>query len=155
MKKKNRGFEVVQDYMRKTTGDIQLPTRGSEHSAGYDFYTPCNITIPPHGSTGIIPTDVKAYMQEDEVLLLFVRSSVGIKKNVTLKNGTGIIDSDYFSNPDNDGNIGVALVNHSNEEVFIPKGERIVQGVFVKYLVADNDKNGGARNGGFGSTGEK
>lgn len=152
--KKNRGFEVVQDYMRKTNGEITLPTRGSERSAGYDFYTPCQITIPPHGCTGIIPMDVKAYMQDDEVLLLFVRSSIGVKKNVMLKNNTGIIDSDYYSNPSNDGNIGIALINNSNEEVIIPKGERVVQGIFVKYLVADNDSHGGSRQGGFGSSGK-
>ena len=151
---KYRGFEVVKDSMRKTEGEVKLPVRGSKHAACYDFYAPYDITIPPHGKTGIVPTDVKAFMLHDEVLLLFVRSSIGIKKNLQLANGTGIIDADYFSNPDNDGNIGFALRNESDEEVIVQKGERVVQGMFIKYLVATNDTNMGERTGGYGSSGK-
>lgn len=155
MNNKLRGFEVVKDDMRKTEGEIKLPTRASKHSAGYDFYLPYEVTIPPHCSTGIIPTDVKAYMQEGEVLMLYVRSSIGIKKGLVLANGTGIVDRDYFSNPDNDGNIGIALRNDTNKTVVLEKGERIMQGVFVKYLVADDDDVKDERTGGFGSSGQK
>lgn len=151
----SRGFEIVKESMRKTEGEVKLPTRGSKNAAGYDFYAPYDIKVPPHCSTGIIPMDVKAYMEEDEVLLLFVRSSIGIKKGLVLSNGTGVIDSDYYSNGDNDGNIGAALRNTSDNTVEIKKGERIMQGVFVKYLVADNGNTKEERNGGFGSTGTK
>ena len=78
-------------------------------------------------------------MQEDEVLMLYVRSSIGIKKGLTLSNGTGIIDSSYYENPSNDGNIGIALYNTTEKIVRIEKGERIIQGVFMKYLTVDND----------------
>lgn len=152
---KLRGFEVVKDEMRKTKGEIKLPTRATAHSAGYDFYLPCNVCIEPHSSTGIIPTDIKAYMQEGEVLMLYVRSSIGIKKGLVLSNGTGVVDKDYFSNPDNDGNIGISLRNETDETVVLYKGERIMQGVFVNYLVADDDEATGERNGGFGSSGSK
>ena len=155
MKNKLRGFEIVKDNMRKTNGEIKLPTRASKHSAGYDFYLPYEITIPPHCSTGIIPTDIKAYMQEGEVLMLYVRSSIGIKKGLILANGTGIVDGDYYSNPDNDGNIGIALRNETDTIVVLEKGERVMQGVFVNYLVTDDDNTNTERAGGFGSSGQK
>ena len=82
-------------------------------------------------------------------------SPIGIKHHVTLANGTGIIDADYFSNPDNDGNIGICLQNNSDEIVSFKKGERIMQGVFVKYAVCDSDDTNEVRKGGFGSTGKE
>lgn len=149
-----RKFEVVKDECRKFKGEeIILPKRGTKGSAAYDFYTPCDIVIPANGRTGIISTDVKAKMEDDEVLLLFVRSSIGIKRGIVLSNGTGVIDSSYYSSESNDGNIGVALLNTTNEEVVINKGERIMQGMFVKYLITEDDKAEGERVGGFGSSG--
>lgn len=151
---KMRGFEIVKEEMRKTKGEITLPTRGSKISAGYDFYSPIDIILEPNEKT-CIWSDVKAYMQEGEVLLLFVRSSIGIKKGLALSNGTGVIDADYYSNSNNDGNIGIALYNYSDKAVEIKKGERICQGVFVPFLEADNGNTDKKRIGGIGSTGTK
>ena len=78
-------------------------------------------------------------MEGDEVLLLFVRSSIGIKKGLVLSNGTGIIDSSYYNNPSNDGNIVLVLKNTTDKIVEIKQGERVIQVMFVKYLVADDD----------------
>ena len=151
---RNRGFEIVNEGSKKNKGiDITLPTRGTQYSAGYDFYSPIDIEIQPHDKV-CIWSDVKAYMQEGEVLLLYVRSSIGIKKGLRLSNGTGVIDSDYYSNPDNDGNIGLSLYNYTNEVVKIEKGERICQGVFIPFLVADNGNTYNNRTGGIGSTNE-
>ena len=134
-----RGFEVVSDEFRKYPEvDIQLPKRGDSRSAGYDFYAPCDLEIYPNEKI-LVFSDVKVYMQEDEVLLLYVRSSLGIKCGVVLSNGTGVIDSSYYNNPSNNGNIGIALHNTSDRIVVIKQGDRIIQGVFTKYLVADND----------------
>lgn len=151
---KIRGFEVVSNYHRKKLEEIQLPTRGSKTSAGYDFYSPIGIEIQPHQKV-CIWTDVKAYMQEGEVLMLYVRSSIGIKRGLRLSNSTGIIDSDYYSNEGNDGNIGIALHNYTDEVVKIEKGERICQGVFIPFLVADNGNTDTERVGGIGSSGTK
>ena len=134
-----RGFEVVSDKHRKHEGEIVLPKRGDSRSAGYDFYLPCDLILQPNERV-LVFTDVKAYMEADEVLFLYIRSSVGIKKGVVLSNGTGVIDSSYYSNLGNDGNIGISLFNTTNEIVEFKKGERIMQGVFSKYLIADNDK---------------
>ena len=132
---KIRGFEVVKDEKRKTEGKVILPTRGSKVSAGYDFYSPVDITIEPN-KIGKVWTDVKSYMGNTECLILNVRSSMGGK--FMLANTQGWIDADYYSNPNNDGNIGIFLKNISDEPITIKKGERVAQGAFFNFLVADN-----------------
>lgn len=151
---KIRGFEPVVEEMRKGTMDYILPVRGSSKSAGYDLASPIDVIIEPHSSV-LVWTNIKVYMAEDELLQLHVRSSIGIKRNLMLKNTTGIVDSDYYSNESNDGNIGLALYNTGDEAVVIQKGERLVQGIFMKYLTVDNDtflKD--ERTGGIGSSGK-
>lgn len=145
-----RGFEKV-SY---ADDDVLLPTRKTKGSACYDFYLPCDVVVPARGSTEIIQTGIKAYMPEDEVLLLHIRSSIGLLKHVTLANCTGIIDTDYYNNPDNEGNIGLVLQNDSDVAVAFHKGDRIMQGMFVKYGVVENDNTTGERKGGTGSTGK-
>ena len=147
----SRFFEVVKDEFRKNSGDIKLPTRATEHSAGYDFYSPVDITIPPHEMV-MIWSDVKASMYYDNVLLLFVRSSMG-KHPIVIANGTGLIDADYYSNEANDGNIGFRLLNLGDTPYEIKVGDRIGQGIFVKYGTVKNDTTKTKRNSGFGSTG--
>ena len=152
---RTRGFECVVEEMRKGTNEYVLPTRGTSKSAGYDLASPIDVIIEPHSSV-LVWTNIKAYMAEDEVLQLYVRSSVGIKKGLMLKNTVGIIDSDYYSNEGNDGNIGLNLRNMTDEAVVIEKGERVCQCVFQKYLIADNDVYlSDSRVGGFGSSGSK
>ena len=153
---KLRGFEVIKDDMRKHPEvEIQLPVRGDSRSAGYDLRTPVEILLQPNERT-LIFTDVKAYMQEDEVLEVHVRSSIGVKKGIILSNITGIIDSSYYNNPSNDGNIGLTLWNTSDKIQVLESNERVCQCVFKKYLTVDNDKCLSAtRVGGFGSSGTK
>ena len=141
--------------VKNAPADTVLPKRKTAKSAGYDFVLPCDVRLNPRSVSAIIPTNVKAFMPDDEVLMLYIRSSIGIKHHVTLANGTGIIDADYFSNPDNDGNIGICLQNNSDEIVSFRKGERIMQGIFVKYAVCDSDETNEVRKGGFGSTGKE
>ena len=131
-----------------------LPTRADKGSAGYDFYTPKNIVLDP-GDKIAIKTNIKAKIEEDEVLLLFVRSSIGIKKSIMLSNIVGVIDSTYYNNPDNEGNIICSLYNYGDQQQVIKAGERVVQGVFVKYLsTTENDiVLNATRTGGIGSSG--
>lgn len=149
----SRGFKVVRDEFRKNEGEIKLPQRATKNSAGYDVYTPCNIVLKPNEKKMVF-TDIKAYMQEDEVLYLHIRSSLGVKKGIILSNVTGVIDSDYYENEDNDGNIGLPLWNTSNETIEIKRGERVCQFVFSKYLIADNGNTDESRVGGFGHSGK-
>lgn len=146
-------FENCINPETKEVLKAQLPTRADYGSAGYDFYMPRDINILP-GETVLIPTNVKAHMRIDEVLLLYVRSSIGIKRRCVLANGTGVIDSTYFGNPDNDGNITIALTNLSDRIQTFNKGERVMQGVFVKYLITVDDQPlSKTRKGGIGSSG--
>ncbi len=144
---KRRGFEVVTGF----EDDAIIPVRSTEKSAGYDFATIEEVTIKP-GETVLVKTGIKAYMQDDEVLKLYVRSSLGFKKHLMLANAVGIIDADYYNNPDNEGHIMVALHNYGRDYQVIMKGERIAQGLFTNYLVTDTDTASAKRGGGFGST---
>ena len=156
LENKIRGFEVISDEFRKHPDvDIKLPKRGSSKSARYDICTPVDIIIPPNGISDAIQTDIKAYMLDDEYLEIVPRSSIGFKKGLMLINTCGIIDSDYYNNVDNDGNIGFKFKNLTNETVKIKAGERILQGIFKKYLTIDNDDCDIIRTGGTGSTGTK
>lgn len=151
--KRVRGFEEVAQEYRKHGGETTiLPLRGSKGSAGYDIHSKETVTIQPNESH-LFWTDVCAYMQEDEALMIHVRSSVGIKKGLRLKNTTGVIDSDYYGNPSNGGNIGICLVNDTDKPVTIEQNERIAQGLFQHYLVADEDSVlHTERTGGIGSS---
>ena len=150
---RTRGFKIVSDEFRKHPDvNIQLPKRGTKKSAGYDICTPVDIIIPPNGISDAIQTDIKAYMLEDEVLEIVPRSSIGFKKGLMLINTVGIIDSDFYSNPDNDGNIGFKFKNLTDETVEIKAGERILQGIFRKYLTTEDDFCETERVGGIGST---
>lgn len=146
---KVRGFEVVADDKRKTVGEVTLPTRGSSKAMAYDFYANDDYSVYPDGIVKVW-TDVKAYMQDDECLIINVRSSMGGR--FMLANTSGWIDSDYYSNENNDGNIGIFLKNISDDVLTIRKGERIAQGAFFNFLVADNGNTDNIRTGGFGST---
>ena len=148
----NRYFEVVSDKSRKTNGEIILPTRATKSSIAYDFYSPVAITIPPMQSV-MIWTDIKAKFNTDEALLINVRSSMG-KHPIMIANTQGWIESDYYSNPDNGGNIGIRLFNLGTEPYIIKAGDRIAQGMFIKYLEADNGNTNTERQGGFGSSGK-
>ena len=144
-----RGFEVVREDMRRTSGDVKLPTRGTKKAMAYDFYANDNYNVKPN-EIAKIWTDVKSYMGDNECLILNIRSSMGGK--FMLANSQGWVDSDYFSNESNDGNIGVFLKNISDKPIGILKGERIAQGAFFNFLVADNGNTDNERVGGFGST---
>ena len=144
--------------------DIKLPIRKTTGSAGYDFYSNETITVPSllnginshsvHGDfSGIKPTmvstGVTADFPSDTLLLIYNRSSNPIKRGLVLANGTGVIDSDYSPKE-----IMGMFYNFSDHDYTIHKGDRIMQGVFQKFLLVDDDHATGKRNGGFGSTGD-
>lgn len=147
-----RGFKFISNYENK---DILLPTRKTQFSAGYDIAAAEDVTLAPTTVT-LVPTGIKAYMQPDEYLGIHIRSGLSIKNHLSLVNGQGIIDADYFNNTDNEGHIFIAIYNHNSQNINISKGTRIAQGIFYKYLLADMDENSSfiARTGGLGSTGK-
>lgn len=131
--------------------DIPLPKRATKGSAGYDFVCPLDIEIKPNEMIKI-PTGIRCRMEQGYVLNIYPRSSLGMKYQMYLTNTTGIIDSDYY-NAKNEGHIIVSIVNKGDKILKINKGERFVQGIFLKYYTVIEEEVLDQRNGGFGSTG--
>lgn len=168
-----RGFEVIEKYQ---DAGIEIPIRATHHAAGYDFQAAEDVVIPSIWKMGLdlkaigqslftdrsqlesllkptlVPTGIKAYMQEDEYLQLANRSSNPLKRFLILSNGIGVIDSDYYNNESNEGHIMFQFTNFGLKDVVIKKGERIGQGIFLQFLKADQDKTSATRTGGFGSS---
>ena len=101
----------------------------------------------------IIHTGIKAFMEPDEVLEMYIRSSSPKKLGLVLANSVGVVDSDYYNNNDNDGEIMLAVYNLFPWSVHIPTGTRVGQGVFKKFLrPTDALVKDVKRSGGYGST---
>lgn len=143
-----RGFELVSQYSDRQL----LPKRETAQAAGYDLKVSEAMVLEP-GEIKLVPTGVKAYMQANEVLYLYDRSSNPRKKGLVLINSVGVIDGDYYGNEANEGHIFAQMQNITDQPVSLEVGERIVQAVFAPFLLADGDQASGQRQGGFGSTG--
>jgi len=149
---RKRGFEIAKGWEDK---QINLPVRKTKYSAGYDIEAAEDVVIPSFKKgmkPTLVKTGIKAYMEDDEVLIIANRSSNPGKKGLILANSIGVIDKDYYGNPDNDGHIMFAFFNVKDEDIEIKKGDAIGQAIFQKYLITDDDIAGGDRLGGFGST---
>ena len=127
------------------------PMRATLFSAGYDFVSPVDFTIPAHGVSETIDGQVSIELDPWCVLLVFVRSSWGFKHGVTLVNGTGVIDADFYPNT-----IKFKFRNDSDEDLKVRKGDRIAQGIILQYqkAVGSDALPCSIREGGIGSTGE-
>lgn len=175
-----RGFEIVSKYQGE---DLTLPVRATQKAAGYDFCAAKDFVLPSIWKRNflqilhtlrkqkeytakelvaankvlkpyLVPTGIKAYMQPDEFLMLANRSSNPLKHGLILPNGVGIVDADYYGNDNNEGEIFFQLVNFGLTDKVIKKGERLGQGIFLPYLLADDETTPLAkRTGGFGSSG--
>lgn len=143
-----RGFERVSGYEY-----VNLPKRKTKQSAGYDIESAVNVVINP-GETKLIPTGIKAYMDENEWLGIYIRSSIAVKYGIILANSVAVIDSDYYNNPDNEGHLMLPIRNVSGMPYTVKKGDRIAQGIFHQYYKIDDDSADDDRIGGIGSTGK-
>lgn len=147
-----RGFEIAKGWENK---GINLPIRKTAKAAAYDLEAAEDMVIPSFKlgqKPTLIPTGLKAYMQSNEVLMLFPRSSSPKKQGIIFPHSAGIIDADYYGNIDNDGHIMIQCFNIKDEDVVIKKGEAIAQAMFQNFLIIDKDDAKGERVGGFGST---
>lgn len=132
----------------------RLPERSTKKSAGYDFYNPEKVEIEPH-TLKLVKTGIKAKFPDDYTLKLYNRSSNPKKKGVFLANGVGVVDADYYGNPDNDGEIGFMFYNFTNEVQTFEAGDKLGQGIFERYFTTtDEGEITAERTGGFGSTGK-
>ncbi len=132
----------------------ELPKRSTKTSAGYDIRSVEDGVVKP-GEARVFKTGLKVIMNPDEGLFIFSRSSQGYKFDVCLSNSVGLIDSDYYNNPDNEGHFSVKLLNLGEKDYEVKIGDKIAQGVFMKYLTVDDEEEiKGKRKGGLGSTGK-
>ena len=152
---KVRGFEIAKGFEDK---DINLPVRKTKYSAGYDIEAAEDTVIPAFKlgqAPTLVKTGLKSYMADDEYLMLCNRSSNPKKKGLILANSVGIVDKDYYGNPDNDGHLMYAYYNFFPVDITIKKHDTIGQAYFQNFLKVDNDSAEGIRTGGFGSTDKK
>lgn len=174
-------FEIVSKYadaglslpIRKTKAsagydfqvaeDTVIPSYGQEYNrVCNNYYSNCKnpvsltrineITKDEKFRPTLVPTGIKCKMPEDMYLELSVRSSCPLKHWLILANGVGIIDADYYNNPDNEGHIFFQIINLSPFDIILKKGDAIGQGIFKKYYLTDDDTTTAGRQGGFGST---
>ena len=142
----------MRNFERITNSNAILPRRGTSYSAGYDIATYEQTTVAPF-STAYIPTGLKVQMPKNEFLMIVPRSSLFKKYHLIILNSFGVIDSDFYNNSDNEGHFMIVVLNLSTEPITVPAGEKIVQGIFVKYFTTDDDEPvHQIRSGGFGST---
>lgn len=141
---------------RENWNDIKIPCVATSNSAGHDFYSPFDFYLNA-GETIKIPTGIKAELDNDKVLLILPRSSLGFKYRLQLDNTVGVIDSDYYNNKDNEGHIFIKITNdnYNNKQLVIKKGEAIAQGLIVQFFVANGSESENVREGGIGSTNGK
>ncbi len=144
---RKRGFEIAKGWEDK---GINLPVRKTKNSAGYDIEAAEDTIIPPFKSgmkPTLVKTGLKAYCEPDEFYMLCNRSSNPGKRGLVLANSVGIIDSDYYENPDNDGHFMFAYYNFFDHDIEIKKGDVVGQAIFMKYLTVDNDNATRRKNG--------
>ena len=166
-------FEKVSRYADK---DIVMPVRKTSQSAGYDLVAAEDYIIPSifnlageddeyvtleqmgkftkaaNYKPTLVSTGMKCKLDPGTFLQLSVRSSSSLKYWLMLANGVGIIDADYYNNPDNEGEIFLQIYNLSPFNIQIKEGEAIGQGIILPYGVTEDDVSTGERTGGFGST---
>lgn len=148
----DKDFSEIQDKMYEAI-KVKLPKRATAKSAGHDIFAPFDFELKPMEDIKI-PTGLKAYMLDDEVLKFHPRSGLGFKYYLRLANETAVVDCDYYNNPNNEGHIFIKLRNEGDKIVSIKQGEAFCQAIFEKYLLTDGDSFiGEERVGGFGSTG--
>ena len=141
-----RKFEKISfDQFKKDISDdkklyeaYSLPKRDTKCAAGYDFYSLFDYTLMP-GDIMKIPTGIKVCMEEDDVLFLIDRSSMGFKYNVRMCNQVGVIDADYYNNSNNEGHMWIRIQNEGDKDYIVKKGDAMIQGIFMKYLKTDDD----------------
>lgn len=147
------GKEIADEEIRVIYDNIKLPKRSTAGSAGYDFFAPYSMTIRSGLSEDMFPTGIKVKMPKNVVLTLYTRSSLGFNRGIRLANTVGVVDSDYYNNENNEGQMYVEFYNPHRATV-IQEGEKYMQGVFINYLTTEDDDTTQERVGGLGSTGK-
>ena len=137
-------MDEIADYIAiEQHGDLDEPVTLNEMAA---------ITKKLSAKPTLVSTGMKCKLDPYQYLELSVRSSCPLKNWLILANSVGIIDSDYYNNPDNEGEIFFQMINLSPLPIYLKKGDRIGQGIIKTYECTADDNATAERVGGFGST---
>ena len=130
---------------------VPLPQRETTGAAGFDLAASADITIAP-GTIALIPTGLIIKVPDGYFLGIFARSSTPLKRGLMVANGVGVIDTDYCGPKDE---VKIQVLNITNAPVDVKRGDRIAQGIFLKYTAPEWEEGAPAETtrGGFGSTG--
>lgn len=145
-------------YKPEWYDNIKIPVRGTKYSAAYDFFIPMPTKFGGDGVVRLlnyIPTGIKVKLDPDKVLNVVPRSSMGIKHGIMLANTIGVIDADYYNNPDNEGDIILAFTRFLPGILTVKPGTKIAQGMIINYYTTEDDDVTAERTGGIGSTDKK
>ena len=133
--------------------DIPLPYYATDGAAALDLHACLDapVTIPA-GGRAVIPTGLAVAIPPGFAGIVAVRSSMGIRRGITLSNAIGVIDSDYR------GPLGVGLRNTTGEDYILQPGDRMAQLMVVPVLrpeirLVEELPETARGAGGFGSTG--
>ncbi len=148
-----KNFNVNDEEVKEIYDNIKLPVRATKASAGYDFFAPVDLELK-QGVSNLVPTGIRAKIDDEWVLKIYPRSGLGFKHRIQLDNTVGIIDSDYYGSS-NEGHIMIKVTCDSKENEHICKveqGQGFAQGIFLEYGITVDDNVCEVRDGGFGST---
>lgn len=139
----------------KKLSDVPTPAYQTEHSAGVDLHAAVKkTTILEPGESALIPSGLKIALPQGYEAQIRPRSGLALKKQISIVNTPGTIDSDYR------GEVGVILINHGKEPFTVNHGDRIAQMIINKVekadiIEVDELEETDRGQGGFGSTGIK
>jgi len=138
--------------IKRLAKNIELPQYHTPESAGFDIASNSDITVAA-GEVAKIPTGLVIAAPKGHFLLIAARSSLSLKKGLTMANGIGIIDPDYAGPNDQ---VHIIVHNFTDKTVEVKKGERLAQGIFLPIEQAEwkeVDELRASDRGGMGSTG--
>lgn len=153
-------FEVAEDIIVPSYARLEreLAIAGAELFQEIENIRPltldeiASLTKQTKAKPTLVPTGIKCQLDPGTYLELSVRSSCPLKYWLILANSVGVIDADYYNNPDNEGEIFFQIINLSPFDIQLKKGDIIGQGIIKPYLTTEDDNVSGIRMGGFGST---
>ena len=129
----------------------RLPQYETSGAAGFDLAAVADVTVEPR-RVALVPTGLVIKVPEGMFLGIFARSSTPLKRGLMVANGVGVIDSDYCGPQDE---VKVQVLNFTPAPVDVKRGDRLAQGIFLKYTPPEWEEGEplGNTRGGFGSTG--
>ena len=145
---------MVKVLIKKLNSSVKLPSYKTNGASGMDLMACIEkpLNLEP-GKSCLIPTGLSVAFPSDYEIQIRPRSGLAAKKNISILNTPGTIDSDYR------GELKIILFNHGNENFIINNNDRVAQMVLTPIIKMELEETNELPNsirgeGGFGSTGK-